>query len=219
VVDIEDAAKKGLVNFDTLIGYLEHEADGDQVVAGVVAKAKERNLEFRKQSLAASELDDITLQMWRVETIGVMVPSATGAFVENYGSIMSGSFEGELIGASEAVHLWECLKEFAKTHIYNHRQVLEAELKGHQTIHWLMDIFWAAIKDRKEADSIISKRSPLSSYVYSRISENYRRVATSDRNKMPLRYKELQLVTDMISGMTDTFAVSLLDDLRNRGAV
>jgi hypothetical protein len=32
--------------------------------------------------------------MWRVATIGVMVVSATDAFVENYGSIMSGSYGG-----------------------------------------------------------------------------------------------------------------------------
>ncbi|SIT58680.1 Deoxyguanosinetriphosphate triphosphohydrolase [Mesorhizobium prunaredense] len=218
VVDIEDAAKKGLVNFDSLIGYLEHAGADDRVVADVVMKAKDRHEEFRKESLSAAELDDITLQMWRVTTIGVMVLSATDAFVDNYDAIMSGTFEGELMGASNAVDLWKCLKKFAKTYIYTHRQVLEVELKGHQTIHGLMDIFWKAIQGRRDADSIGSKRPPLSSYVYSRISENYRRVATSDRNKMPLRYRELQLVTDMISGMTDTFAVSLLEDLSKRGA-
>jgi dGTPase len=156
--------------------------------------------------------------MWRVKTIGVMVPSAIDAFVNNYGSIMRGSFDDELIGASRAKNLRKCLKDFAKKNIYNHRQVQEEELKGHKTIHGLMDIFWAAIKDRKDTDSISSKRPPLSSYVYSRISENYRRVAESERNSMPLRYKELQLITDMISGMTDTFAISLLKDLRKRGA-
>jgi dGTPase len=222
VVDIEDAAKKGLVNFDTLIGYLNHaeprDSTRDPVVDAVVAHAEARNEEYRAQSLSASELDDITLQMWRVKTIGLMVPSAIDAFVDNYGSIMKGRFDKELVGVSRAKRLRECLKEFAKEHIYNHRQVLEVELKGYHTIHGLMDILWAAIKDRKDPDSINSDRSPLSSYVYSRISENYRRVANSERNKMPLRYKELQLVTDMISGMTDTFAISLLDDLRKRGA-
>jgi dGTPase len=222
VVDIEDAAKKGMVNFETLIWYLENaEEAGDPVVADVVKHAKARNVEYRKPSLSlsASELDDITLQMWRVKTIGVMVPSAIDAFVKYYDSIMRGSFDCELIVASVAGNLRKCLKAFAKKHIYNHRQVLEEELKGHKTIHGLMDIFWATIKDRKDADSIGSDRPPLSSYVYSRISENYRRVAESERNSMPLRYKELQLITDMISGMTDTFAISLLKDLRKRGAV
>jgi len=32
---------------------------------------------------------------------------------------------------------------------------------------------------------------------------------------MPQRYKELQLMTDMISGMTDSYAISLLQDLKD----
>lgn len=218
VVDIEDAAKKGLVNFDSLIGYLEHHGEGDPVVDAIVKKARQRHEEFRHDSLSAAELDDITLQMWRVASIGEMVVAATEAFVANYDPIMNGQFNSELMAVSRSVQLWKCLKKFAKSHIYNHRQVLEVELKGHQTIHGLMDIFWAAIQDRKEEADINSKRPPLSNYVYSRISENYRRVAVSKTNKMPLRYRELQLMTDMISGMTDSFAVSLLKDLRERGA-
>jgi dGTPase len=35
---------------------------------------------------------------------------------------------------------------------------------------------------------------------------------------MPVRYKELQLMTDMISGMTDSFALSLLEDLKKYDA-
>ena len=96
--------------------------------------------------------------MWRVDTIGVMVHSAISTFVKSYVSIMNGRFEGELIGSSDAVHLRDCLKKFARTHIYLHRQVLEVELKGHQTIHALMDIFWVAINDQTEADFTIGKR-------------------------------------------------------------
>jgi hypothetical protein len=32
----------------------------------------------------------------------------------------------------------------------------------------------------------------LSGYVYSRISENYRRIAEAPTNRMPMRYRELQ---------------------------
>lgn len=218
VVDIEDAAKKGLVNFSSLAGFLTHTADGDAVIAEVVKDAKEKHEEFRQINLSAAELDDITLQMFRVTAIGKMMRAATDAFVANYDDLMLGKFEGELLAASAAAPLWKALKAFAKSHIYNHRQVLEIELQGHKTIHGLMDVLWSAICDRDEPKEIDSRRPPLSSYVYSRISENYRRVATSERNKMPLRYRELQLMTDMVSGMTDTFAISLLGDLRQRGA-
>lgn len=219
VVDVEDAGKKGLVNFDRLVGYLEHEVSGDACVLSIIEKAKWQHKEFRKQSLSAAELDDITMQMFRVNAIGVMIVAATDAFVMNLDAIMDGSFDKELMAVSNAKHLWELLKGFAKKHIYPHRQVLEVELTGHQTIHGLMDIFWKAIINREIIEDISSKRrSPLHSYVYSRISENYRRVAESKDNCMPIRYRELQLMTDMVAGMTDSFAISLLKDLRARGA-
>jgi dGTPase len=31
---------------------------------------------------------------------------------------------------------------------------------------------------------------------------------------MPLRYREAQLLTDMIAGMTDSYAVAMCDELR-----
>lgn len=219
VVDIEDAAKKGLINFDRLIGHLEHKSDGDECIKKVIEKSKEQHKKFREESLSAAELDDITMQMFRVTSIGVMIEEATAAFVENIEKMMVGTFDKELMAASKAANLWRVLKKFAGQHIYPHRQVLEVELTGHQTIHGLMDIFWNAIINRKDPLNIASKRkNPLDSYVYSRISENYRRVAENPKNMMPIRYRELQLLTDMISGMTDGFAISLLHDLRARGA-
>ncbi|MBZ9724853.1 dNTP triphosphohydrolase [Mesorhizobium sp. CO1-1-11] len=219
VVDVEDAAKKGLINFDSLIGHLQHEAKGDEIVLKIIAKAKDQHDEFRGQSLSAAELDDITMQMLRVNAIGVMIVEATDAFVANLSAITAGTFGDELMAASKSAHLWRLLKDFAKTHIYPRREVLEVELKGHQTIHGLMDVFWAAIINRKDPAVLSSKRtSPLYSYVYSRISENYRRVAEHPNNRMPIRYRELQLITDMVSGMTDNFAISMLEELRTRGA-
>jgi dGTPase len=75
-----------------------------------------------------------------------------------------------------------------------------------------MDKFWKAIRDREPGTEIdAEKKSPYSTYVFSRISENYRRAAAS--STMPVRYRELQLLTDMVSGMTDSFAISLRSEL------
>ncbi len=92
---------------------------------------------------------------------------------------MAGAFDRELMAASEAVVLWTSLKRFAKFHVYRHRSVLEVELDGHRTVHELMDMFWKAIIERKDPDDLRSDREALPAYVYSRISENYRRVAES----------------------------------------
>ena len=213
VVDVEDAAKKNLINFNVLTAWLRHDACDDEVTLGVCQRAERYHADFRDEGLSPGELDDISMQMFRVDAIGTMVRAAVGAFVANRDAIMAGAFDRELMAASDAVVLWTSLKRFAKFHVYRHRSVLEVELAGHRTLHELMDMFWTAVVERKDPDDLRSDREALPAYVYSRISENYRRVAEAPGNRMPMRYRELQLITDMISGMTDTFAVSLRDDL------
>ncbi len=70
---------------------------------------------------------------------------------------------------------------------------------------------WNAISDRKKLEDPASRRrSPRSSYVYSLISDSYRWHFENPVNtSLPMRYREMQLLTDMISGMTDGFAVDL----------
>ena len=108
-------------------------------------------------------------------------------------------------------------------HAYKHRSVLEVELQGYNVIRGLMDFFWAAIVDREEPTKPDSDRKrPFTKFVYSRISENYRRIfenpSESDQ-KLPMRYRECILLTDMISGMTDSYAVDLYEELlRLKGA-
>ena len=63
-----------------------------------------------------------------------------------------------------------------------------------------------------------ARQTPFDAYAYSRISENYRRVFENPANAMPTRYKEAQLLTDMISGMTDNFALQFLTELRRHGS-
>jgi dGTPase len=122
-----------------------------------------------------------------------------------------------LLAASKGEALRSALKEFAFRHAYLHRSVLRIELQGNNVIHRLMDMMWAAIVDREDiARPASSRNNPFTRYVYGRISENYRRVFESppaDLEEFPLRYKECLLLTDMISGMTDSFAVDLCEEL------
>ncbi|MEG9500290.1 MAG: dNTP triphosphohydrolase [Methylorubrum extorquens] len=218
VVDVEDAAKKGLINFNVLMAWLKHDAGDDPVTGDAVRWAEAQHADFRRKNLSPRELDDISMQMFRVNAIGKMVTAAVETFVRRKDEILSGAFDEELMASSTARTLWGSLKRFAKLHVYSHQRVLEVELEGHRTIHALMDVFWSAIVDRQDAGDLASKRPPLSGYVYSRISENYRRIAEAPTNRMPMRYRELQLITDMISGMSDSFALSLYEDLRRHHA-
>ncbi|MFZ3203931.1 MAG: hypothetical protein WA161_08665, partial [Pseudomonas sp.] len=55
-------------------------------------------------------------------------------------------------------------------------------------------------------------------YVFSLISPNYIEQADKPNNPSEvapgLRYRELRLLTDMVSGMTDTFAMRLWKDIK-----
>jgi dGTPase len=75
---------------------------------------------------------------------------------------------------------------------------------------------WDAIYGRKEYTELGSKRLlPQNAYVYSKISSSYRwHFENSAGSQLPIRYREMQLLTDMISGMTDRFAVELYSELK-----
>ena len=59
---------------------------------------------------------------------------------------------------------------------------------------------------------------PFTRLAYERISENYRRAFEKPQGgsiDLPMRYREVQLLTDMIAGMTDSFAVDLCAELES----
>jgi dGTPase len=135
---------------------------------------------------------------------------------------MTRGLDVPLIDLSRSAAFAKAMKEFDTEHAYRHRRVLEVELRGHNTINALLDMLWRGIVERASFERPDSPRtSPFARYAYGRISENYRRVfegrvpyrdGTTD---LPIRYRELQLLTDMVSGMTDQFAIDLHQELRS----
>lgn len=215
VLDAEDCIKKQLVSFPDLISHLAHTCKDDSLVKGVIDKANNKHDEFRKSELSLAELNDVSMQMFRVYSISAMVSAVKKSFLENYDSIMEGTFEHDLMNRSDAFKFCEELKNFDRANGYNHKSVLSLELQGYNTLKNIMDILWAAIIDREDVGNLKKKRkNPLSAYVYGRISENYRRIFEDENKKLPLRYKEAQLLTDMVSGMTDSYALSFYNDLK-----
>ena len=127
----------------------------------------------------------------------------------------AGKFEGDLMHASDARHLCKYLKEFDRAFAYRNKEVLGIELSGYQIITGLMDMLWEAITEYEDKQHPREKSNPFANYAFGRISENYRRVFEKDTH-LPLRYRELQLLTDMISGMTDSYALDLFHELKER---
>ncbi|WP_411282276.1 dGTP triphosphohydrolase [Gemmatimonas sp.] len=240
VIDAEDALKKGLASFPDLLEFLQGEPNCEQDDASTIVQkdllrtAVERGRADREElrtssldsPLSPSELNDVSMQKFRALVISDMVKAVSDAFVDNLDSMLNGTFTGDLMSASRAALLTRQLKEFDLRVAYRNREVLRLEAHGSEVIHSLMDVFWRAIISRKKPDDPSSERTTAeATYVYARISENYRRAFEAkgaylpSTPSMPLRYRECQLLTDMIAGMTDRFAVSLYEDLRSQGIV
>jgi dGTPase len=225
-MDAEDAVKKHLVSFSDLVAWLENHVENNELVEWVVNAAKLDHARHRKANLSPSELNDVSMQKFRVYAIHGMMSAAIKAFNANYESIMDGQFMSDLIKESNAAILNGALKKFSLSYGYRHRGVLEEELRGHNVLHGLMDMLWRGISERRLFEPLdASERenfrlTPFASYAYQRISENYRRVfegrvpTRRETDLLPVRYRELLLLTDMVSGMTDGFAGDLYQELK-----
>lgn len=217
-IDVEDSVKKGLVSFNDVIGYMR-KYSGDNVIKSIIDKSVDKNNEYMTAGLSPAELNDVSIQRFRVYVIGEFVRSVVDSIDKNYDEIMTGELKSSLIDISDAKALRKCLGDITKNYAFKNRTVLELELRGFNTISELLSIFWFSIEKADDKPGGICKDAhPYAKYIYSRISENYRRVfenPTSDDEKLPLAYRRFLLLTDMMSGMTDTFAINILDELKS----
>jgi dGTPase len=224
IVDAEDAVKKQIVSFNDLIAWLESRSASkdDDLINWVLRVAKIGAEQARASKLPPAEVNDVSMQIFRANAITAMVSAVIGAFNKKYNDIMTGRLEEPLLDVSIARAFAKEMKEFDKQHAYSHRRVLEIELAGYNTVSELLDMLWRGITERVSLERVESSReSPFARYAYGRISENYRRVfegrlpSTGGRDAdLPIRYRELQLLTDMIAGMTDQYAIDLHRELR-----
>lgn len=227
VVDAEDAVKKQIVSYHDMVAWLNSNKDTSDIVTNWILDTSKKGYEkARASSLSPSELNDVSMQIFRSNAITAMVSSVLTQFNDGYDDIMTKGLSTSLLEVSTAGNFVKSMKTFDFLHAYKHRGVLELELQGHNTIHSLMDLLWRGISERKSFGDVSSERtSPFAKYAYGRISENYRRVFETESVKiaglqspLPIRYRELQLLCDMIAGMTDQFALDLLTELKKLNA-
>ncbi|AJQ81669.1 deoxyguanosinetriphosphate triphosphohydrolase [Xanthomonas oryzae pv. oryzae PXO86] len=214
VFDAEDCIKKGLASISDLHACLRHDCKTDEFSQDLLAFSEGKLEGYRALGgLSPNELNDVAMQRFRARAIGELMQAAVDAFLEHQQSFMQGKQSQPLLALSRGEILRKSLKSFSLRYGYTHRSVLKLELNGFNVINRLMDIFWAAIDDRAiSGDPKSKRRHPFTRLAYEKISENYRRAfedPQGETKSLPMRYREMQLLTDMIAGMTDSFAVDL----------
>lgn len=213
VLDAEDTVKKGLASYYDLLRYLEKNCGEDVIAQSVIASARAHSSDFEKGSLSPQELNDCSMQMFRVHAITAMVKAVVEKFSELSREFVSGRqiYKG-IMSVSHAAKFCSVLKDFDMAYGFKHKSVLELELRGNNYIEEAMDMLWVGIHGR--LNKSFKSETPFGKYVYSRISESYRRIFTDPDNSLSESYKEAQLLADAISGMTDSYLIALHSELK-----
>lgn len=221
VLDIEDAIKKGLVSPEDLLAHLRQKFPGPKALGGLLTRLTEAFQKADDPKFALSRVREIKVGYLRTLLIDKLLASVVAVYLGDRDAILDYTRTKALLeSGSDESELCKCLKKFARAYAYQSQNVLELELKGSIILQRLMDDMWEAISDREDFVKLGSKRtSPKARFVYSLISDSYRwHFETDNQDLVSIRYRELQLLSDMISGMTDGYAVDLYDRIRRASA-
>jgi len=211
-VDLEDGIKKGCLDWAFLKDELKRRAEGpilDQVLKSAEDKIKPA------RNLIGKAKDEALAIAFRTYGIIHMANASVSAFKTHYEQIMNGNHSTSLLKSSEVAPLVKACKDIAEHHVYSAPQILKLEIMGRTVIWDLLDIYW-------EAAQYVSNpldMPPFAKRIYALISKNYREICeegiNSGSHQIPAEYRRMQLITDQVCGMTDSFAVSLHRELTN----
>lgn len=203
--DIEDAHKKGIINLNDIIKIFERQ-NNDPFVSDVLNEYKK--YEEKCSELQYTEHDNYIMQRLRIFLKGKMISAVKEAFNLYYDDIMNGTFAQELLSVSSAATIVSLIRnDIEYKHIYYCNSIIKTKLQSYEIIDSLLTKFVPCVFNA-QTDKMADDKDTL---LYALISSNYKyicekKVSGLKYNSQDRIYNKLLLVTDYISGMTDTYA-------------
>ncbi|GLK51781.1 hypothetical protein GCM10017621_12890 [Maricaulis virginensis] len=223
VIDIEDAVTKRLVSIHDV-----RAAIGSTAPESMLGLLDGHIKDLATEARAPDEISDIVAQYFRTFAIDHLMCAASDTYTKHKAEIQSGRFGSGLIEASDAAEFCKTLKRFAFENAFSHDHVREVELQGEIMLHKLADRLWRGIDECSLRSSKLSQieaaqglmpkeQTTFGEFVYGQISKNYRDAFERDislaTSPAEIRYRQILLLTDMLSGMTERYSTDLLKKL------
>lgn len=211
--DIEDSFKKGRITYDDLMKelmQLQGEADCETPVDAVGMLQHQYDNAVRR-NVKNPQL--YAVQNWAVRVQSAMIFCATEGFTCHYREIMDGTYKKDIFEGTNGQWLMDALGDIACRYTFLSQPILKLEMAAENTFNFLLDkLVPAAIHyDSEEEMAMMEKKA------IALISENHRQIYhfySKDKTEAERLYLRLLLVTDFISGMTDSYAKHLYQELR-----
>lgn len=201
--DIEDGIKLGIIDI----------YDVKQIFSNNLLSNKEKVLakidELIELFTSGKISKSILIQKFRIFTQQIMIENIIKSFEEKYDKIMTGCLEDEIIDVSDATDIRKAYKKLQYI-VFDDKNIVKKEIAGWEAIYGLLKIFVKA----SHSKAFKAEGNTYESRLYKMISLSHRSVFEKIEKYENPQYKKLQLIVDFISGMTDTYAINLYQELK-----
>lgn len=201
--DIEDGIKLGIINIYEVRKIFNDSLTTNKEI--VITKLDELIKLYSEQKLNKS----IVIQKFRIFTQRIMIEEIINSFVENYDKIMNGELESEIIDISKASDIRKAYKTL-QYKVFDDKNIVKKEIAGWEAIYGLLKIFTKA----SQSPNFSAAGNTYESRLYKMISSSYRKIYEEIETYENTEYKKLQLIVDFITGMTDSYAINLYQELK-----
>jgi dGTPase len=185
IIDLEDAFGLGLVSYEEVRDFL-------------VAILKDR---YQPDKLEKIPSFKEKIGVLRAVAINLLIDQCTKTFMVNEAQMLEGKFDKALTDYIPATPTMEAISTFSIKRIYQNRQVIEREATGFEVINGLLEAFVGATFDKYYDKDNYSGRGKS---IFLLLTEEIVYLLDHEANTP---YESIMLITDFISGMTDSAAL------------
>lgn len=216
--DLEDSYKKGLFTIDEFKAFFNKELNK-------ISNASHRRFSteliaqldiYRNTDADGTPLELQAFQKWINYTRHWLVYCAAYGFTHNYQAIMEGSFFSEIISNTNHEGTMAILKGAMIKFTFCSAKIIKLELSAETIIEGLLERFVPASIDWNVSSASRVTKRKAEKKLMTLVSENHKaayfRYKKADNKEYNL-YLRLLLVADFVSGMTDTYAKTLYQEL------
>jgi len=151
--------------------------------------------------------DDDKVSFLRAKAINTVVEQVAEFFLQKEEEILCGSFDDNIINHIQCAKTLRRIKKIENDEIFPTKDILEVEIPGFAVLGGLLEVFSGAVNDISENQRPSKKSKALVKLIPPQF-------LGADGNPDPCPYPRLLQVTDFVSGMTDSYAVSLYKQIR-----
>ena len=207
--DLEDALKKKMFSLKEFIAYFKGNLEDDEKAQLLI-----KDLERRLENVQDEESEMIAFQNWMDYARGWFMYCVTYSFSRNYKSIMNGEFQRELIQGTFHEKSMKIFKNAMVEFVYEQPEIVKLELSAKKIISTLLDDFIYAVIYMDETEEEYKNhqfQKKLCSLIPDNLKAYYEKAKTNDEGYN--LYLRMLMITDFISGMTDSYAKNLYQEL------